>query len=135
MLSGWTAERIEAALAYADRIGLPRPAAVKTTELALAEADSPLWPEYVPFAEVEPVVRRHGLCVMAHLGDVNQGQVLFGGEDAVARMRPEWVSRWDRPRNAPHVEPRVRVRHQPRADPSAGNRCRLIEVCRSRWSA
>jgi aryl-alcohol dehydrogenase-like predicted oxidoreductase len=106
-LSNWSVERLEAAFDHAARIGLPPVSAVRTTELALARADHPLWPEYVPFADLEPAVRPAQLPVLAHVGDFNIGQILFGDEDASAYLRPEWLRRWNPARNAVHVQ-RVR---------------------------
>jgi aryl-alcohol dehydrogenase-like predicted oxidoreductase len=104
----WTAERIRAAQAYALSISTPGIAAVVTTELALAAAARPLWPEYVPFdAALERVVRTLGLAVFAHAADFNLGQCLFADEDAPAGWRPQWVQRWDDSAN-PSLVGRVR---------------------------
>lgn len=104
----WRAERIRAAIAYATARSLPRISAIVTTELSLPRAARPLWPEYLPFdAELFDVVNEWSLTVFAHVEDFTSGQVLFGGEDALSRMRPEWISRWDAPGN-PEIVSRVR---------------------------
>jgi 1-deoxyxylulose-5-phosphate synthase len=104
----WTAERIRAAQAYTEREALPGIAAVVTTELALAASTGPLWPEYVPFAgELKEAVFALRLVVFAHADDINLGQCLYGDEDAIARMRPRWVQRWDHAAN-PALVQRVR---------------------------
>ncbi len=108
-LSNWTPRRIEQAIAFAHRQNIPPPAAVFTTELALARASEPMWPEYPPFdGELEKLVERGGLTVFAHVGDVNLGQCLYGDEDSMARFRPNWVSRWQHPANSALTE-RVRT--------------------------
>jgi aryl-alcohol dehydrogenase-like predicted oxidoreductase len=97
----WTADRIRDAHSYAMKAIGQGIAAVVTTELSLFASAWPLWPEYIPFdAKIEQVVRELGLAVFAHAGDYTLGQCLFGDEDALARMRPEWVQRWQLPVNA-----------------------------------
>ena len=39
------------------------------------------------------------LTVFAHIEDFTLGQCLFGDEDALARMRPEWIERWKNSEN------------------------------------
>lgn len=91
----WAPGRIRAAIAHAARSGQPGISAVVTTELSMATAAYPLWPEYLPFDEAaRQAVQQGGLGVLAHVGDFNLGQCLFGDEDAQARGRPEWVRRW-----------------------------------------
>lgn len=104
----WAPRRIRAANSYAARTGQPGVSAVLTTELALAAANQPLWPEYLPFdAAVQQLVSEAGLAVLAHAGGLNLGQCLFGDEDTQAGTRPEWVQRWQHPANRALVE-RVR---------------------------
>jgi hypothetical protein len=79
--------------------------ALFTTELAVAFASKPLWPEYVPFdADIEEIVRNEGFVVYAHSSDTNIGQCLFGNEDSAARLRPQWVTRWNAIENRPIVQ-------------------------------
>ena len=40
-----------------------------------------------------------GLAVFAHIEDFTLGQCLFGDEDELARMRPEWIERWKNSEN------------------------------------
>jgi aryl-alcohol dehydrogenase-like predicted oxidoreductase len=101
----WTVERIHAAHAHISREALPGIAAIVTTELALAAATGPLWPEYVRFdEELRQTVCALGLAVFAHAADLNLGQCIYGGEDAAARMRPHWLRRWDHPENPALVQ-------------------------------
>jgi aryl-alcohol dehydrogenase-like predicted oxidoreductase len=103
----WTADRIRDAHSYALKAAGQRIAAIVTTELSLFVSAWPLWPEYVPFdAQLEQVADELGLAVFAHAGDYTLGQCVFEDEDALARMRPEWVQRWQLPTNpdlAEHV--------------------------------
>ena len=96
----WTAERIRSAHAHMAREGLPGPAALVTTELALAAATAPLWPEYIPFdCSLRETVGALGLAVFAHASDINTGQCLWGDGDATSRFRQQWVERWANPAN------------------------------------
>ena len=91
----WNAQRLSAAQEYASSASLPPVAAMVTTELALANASAPLWPEYVPFdRELRQVAEVQSLPVFAHASDINLGQCLFGDEDDTARLRRHWVERW-----------------------------------------
>src|SRR6202041_2098219 len=75
------------------------PAAVFTTELSLARAMSPLWPEYPPFkGAVEQNVRDNGLAVCAHAEDFNLGLNVFGATD-LPSWRSTWITRWNHPDN------------------------------------
>ena len=104
----WPAARIHEAADYAGRSGAPRPAAVFTTELSLLRSTEPLWPEYPPFSqELEAAVIAHRLWVLAHVGDLNLGQCLLGEEDAISRLRPRWMTRWQHPEN-PRIVERIR---------------------------
>lgn len=95
----WTAERITDACVHASRIGAGI-SAVVTTELALASATRPLWPEYAPFdAALARVVLDRGLAVFAHAEDVNLGQCLYEDADAAALSRSPWTQRWQHPDN------------------------------------
>jgi len=95
----WTADRIQA---------LPGVAAIITTELSLAAAREPLWPEYVPFdAELRQVVCDLGLAVFAHADDVHLGQYLYEDGNETASMRRRWLRRWEHPGN-PGLVQRVR---------------------------
>lgn len=97
----WSADRMEAANAYALHLGALGAAAVVTTELSLAVANTPLWPEYRRFDQrLKRVVDQLGLAVFAHASDLTLGQCLFGDEVASARLRPQWVHRWDKTTNA-----------------------------------
>src|SRR4030095_7073732 len=81
----WEAKRLTAAQAYLSSTSLPQIAAILTTELALAAASAPLWPEYVSFdGDLRQVVDALHLPVFAHAADVNLGQCLYGDEDAMA---------------------------------------------------
>ena len=104
----WTPERIRTAhgrLSYESSPGL---AVVVTTELALASATGPLWPEYVPFdEELRTTVIDLGLAVLANAADINLGQSLYGDGDATTRFRPHWTQRWSHPSNQ-RLVPRVR---------------------------
>jgi aryl-alcohol dehydrogenase-like predicted oxidoreductase len=101
----WDAKRLAAAQAYLSSTCLPQIAAILTTELALAAASAPLWPEYVPFDwEFRQAVHALHLPVFAHAADVNLGQCLYGDEDATASLRRHWLERWDHPANAPLVQ-------------------------------
>jgi Aldo/keto reductase family len=96
----WSAARIRAANAFAASRKLPPITSIVTTELSLLRAAGPLWPEYLCFdVELRGVVTEFGLAVFAHVSDLTMGQVLFGGEDSICRMRPEWQSRWVCPTN------------------------------------
>jgi 1-deoxyxylulose-5-phosphate synthase len=95
----WTADRAKA---------LPGVAAIITTELSLAAATGPLWPEYVPFdAELRQVVCDLGLAVFAHGDDINLGQSLYEDGNETASMRRRWLRRWEHPGN-PGLVQRVR---------------------------
>jgi aryl-alcohol dehydrogenase-like predicted oxidoreductase len=104
----WTADRIDAADSCFSRQGLPGVAVIVTTELALAAATGPLWPEYVPFrGPLQQAVHSSRRAVFAHADDINLGQCLYDGGDAVMRWRRHWRERWDHPANPPLVQ-RVR---------------------------
>src|SRR5215467_7726892 len=78
---------------------------ILTTELALAAASPPLWPEYVPFdLEFRQAVDALHLPVFAHAADINLGQCLYGDADAIASLRRHWLERWDHPANVPLVK-------------------------------
>jgi aryl-alcohol dehydrogenase-like predicted oxidoreductase len=95
----WTADRAKA---------LPGVAAIITTELSLAAATGPLWPEYVPFdAELRQVVCDLGVAVFAHADDINLGQSLYEDGNETASMRRRWLRRWEHPGN-PGLVQRVR---------------------------
>jgi len=97
----WTADRICAAHDYAAHVAGQGITALITTELSPFASTSPLWPEYVPFdSTISQAVRELELVVFAHAGDATLGQCLFGDEEPAARMRPEWVQRWQHPANA-----------------------------------
>ena len=103
----WAVERINAARGHISREALPGVSVIVTTELSLAAATAPLWPEYVPFdRELRRMVKALGLAVFAHAADVNLGQCLYGDGDATTRFRPQWLHRWDHPANQALV-PRV----------------------------
>ena len=96
----WTPERINTAHGRLSREALSGFAVVVTTELALASATGPLWPEYVPFdEELRRTVRDLGLAVFSHAADINLGQCLYGDGDASTRFRQHWSQRWDHPSN------------------------------------
>ena len=96
----FTAERLKAAHAFAMKTIGQGIAAVITTELSLFASRRPLWPEYVPFdAALRQTIADLGLSVLAHAGDLTLGQCVFGDEDPLARLHPEWVERWQRPEN------------------------------------
>ncbi len=99
-LSNFSADRLAEVLDLSQTNGRPKPVGIVTTELSHAVADAPLWQEYIPFDTIEPLVQQHGLCVFAHIGDLTLGQCLFGDEDEFARLRPNWISRWNLDRNA-----------------------------------
>jgi aryl-alcohol dehydrogenase-like predicted oxidoreductase len=104
----WTPERINAAHALLSGAAGSGLAVVVTTELALASATSPLWPEYIPLdRELRRTVRDLGLAVFAHAADINLGQSLYGDADATTRFRPHWTQRWNHPLNQTLV-PRVK---------------------------
>jgi aryl-alcohol dehydrogenase-like predicted oxidoreductase len=91
----WSADRIRAADEYLRTAGRSTISALITTELALSHSVTPLWPRYVPFdANIRQIVAEIGLTVFAHVNDFNTGQILFGDADAQARLRPEWIHRW-----------------------------------------
>ena len=97
----FTAERLQAVHAFAEKTIGRGIAAVITTELSLFASTHPLWPEYVPFDTVlRQAIADLGLGVLAHAGDLTLGQSVFGGEDALARLRPEWIERWQLPENS-----------------------------------
>ena len=102
----WSAERIWSANAHAVRIGASGVAAVVTTELALPCSARPLWPEDIPFAQIEPTVLDLGLPVFAHADGFNQATHLF--DDEKKAIHPRWVERWNHPANAEIVK-RVRA--------------------------
>lgn len=96
----WLPARLEKACEYAERVIPGGIAALITTELSLPASVAPLWPGYVPFCvDLVKLVHRHSIAVFAHASDFTSGQCVFGGEDAMARMRPEWVARWNIPVN------------------------------------
>ena len=96
----WTPDRILAAHSYCLSRGKPTLEALFTTELALLSASVPLWPGYVPFdSTLRRLVSDLNLCVFAHATDATLGQCLYGNEDASARLRPQWITRWNVPRN------------------------------------
>jgi len=101
----WDAKRLVAAQGHLSANSLPGIAAVVTTELALPDAQEPLWPEYVPFEpELRAAVEALHLPVFAHAADINLGQCLFGDEDVSARLRKHWLERWHDPANHALVE-------------------------------
>jgi aryl-alcohol dehydrogenase-like predicted oxidoreductase len=104
-LRNWNARRVMAAHAYLFSTSLPQIAAILTTELALATASAPIWPEYVPFdREFRQAVETLHLPVFAHAADINLGQCLYGDADATASLRRHWVERWDVPANLQLVQ-------------------------------
>jgi aryl-alcohol dehydrogenase-like predicted oxidoreductase len=96
----WTAVQLQTAADYARHICAPGPAVVVTTELALPVAAEPLWPDDIPFAQVEKAVLDLGLAVLAHADGFNQGISLF--DDTL--VHPRWARRWDRQINADLVQ-------------------------------
>jgi aryl-alcohol dehydrogenase-like predicted oxidoreductase len=92
----WTDRQLREAANYARRTGVPGPSAVVMTELALPVASQPLWPEDIPFAQLENAVHDLGLAVFAHADAFNQGLGLFDDGPIPAR----WTRRWDRQTNA-----------------------------------
>jgi 1-deoxyxylulose-5-phosphate synthase len=101
----WTADRIRAVHRYATEVAGGGIATLVTTELSLFASTRPLWPEFVPFdATLRQVVGELGLAVLAHATDWTLGQCLFGDEEAMARLRPEWVQRWQHPANADRAQ-------------------------------
>ena len=101
----FTAPRLNAIHSYASRTIGQGVGAVITTELSMLKAKWPLWPEYVAFdATLIQTVTDLGLSVFAHAGDLTFGQCLFGDEVPLARLRPEWVERWQHPDNAVTVK-------------------------------
>jgi len=93
----WTAERIMAANAHAVGIDAPGIAAVVTTELALLFSTRPLWPQDIPFSQLEPTVLDLGLAVFAHADTFNQGLHLFDEGQVPAQTR--WMHRWSHAAN------------------------------------
>jgi aryl-alcohol dehydrogenase-like predicted oxidoreductase len=103
----WQAERLTEAHAYLSSTSLPQIAAIVTTELALASATAPLWPEYVPFEpELRQAVEAFHLPVFAHAADFTLGQCLYNGASATAAPRHHWLERWNHPANVSLI-PRV----------------------------
>ncbi len=101
----FTAPRLHAIHSYARSTIGQGVGAVITTELSMLKANRPLWPEYVAFdASLRQAVTDLGLSVFAHAGDLTLGQCLFGDAEPLARLRPEWVERWQHPDNAVTVE-------------------------------
>jgi aryl-alcohol dehydrogenase-like predicted oxidoreductase len=99
----WNAQRLTAAQAYLSSKSLPKITAIVTTELALAVASTPLWPEYVPFdSELRPTAEGQQLTVFAHAADIILGQFLY--EDAVPALRQQWIERWQDPGNVPLIQ-------------------------------
>lgn len=103
----WSVERMQVACTYATSMRLPTISALVTTELSLLKPATPLWPEYLPFDDaMERFVVEQRLVVLAHVADLHLGQSLFGNEDAICRLRPEWLSRWEGASNrdrVPHI--------------------------------
>jgi aryl-alcohol dehydrogenase-like predicted oxidoreductase len=100
----WTEPQIREFQQEANRRSAPGISAVVTTELALPSATCPLWPQDIPFAQLEDVVREFGLLVLAHADGWNRGQFLFEENDGP--VQPRWKQRWDTPANcqlAQHV--------------------------------
>ena len=105
----WDARRLTSAHQYLSSRSLPQISAVLTTELALAGASAPLWPEYVCFdGQLEDAIRSLEVPVFAHAADVNLGQCLYGDADMAASLRQYWRERWDHSANAVLVQ-RVRA--------------------------
>lgn len=103
----WTVERINTAQRHISREAQPGAATVVTTELSLASATGPLWPEYVRFDhELGRTVRDLGLAVLAHAADINLGQCLHDDGDESTRFRRHWTERWNHPSNQTLV-PRI----------------------------
>ena len=101
----WNAERLTAAQAYLSSASLPKIAAIVTTELALAVASAPLWPEYVPFdSELRTTAESQELTVFAHAADINLGHFLYESADAVTALRRRWIERWHHASNAPLIQ-------------------------------
>jgi len=93
----WGPEHLRAAHACARRLGAPGLGAIVTTELALPVANCPLWPQDIPFAQLEPIVRELGLAVLAHADPFNLGEHLFADNHSPVHRR--WQQRWDSPAN------------------------------------
>lgn len=95
-LSSWSADRVQQAIDCANRRGLPCPAALFTTELALPRATESLWPEYPSFdSQLQEIAERHSLTVLAHVEDFNLGQCLFMEKESPPPWRAHWIDRWD----------------------------------------
>jgi aryl-alcohol dehydrogenase-like predicted oxidoreductase len=56
-----------------------------------------LWPQDIPFAQLEDVVREFDLSVLSHSDGWNRGQFLF--EESESPVHPRWKQRWDTPAN------------------------------------
>jgi 1-deoxyxylulose-5-phosphate synthase len=96
----FTPERLQSAHAFAIKEMGQGIAAVITTELSLLIPNHPLWSDYVPFDNpLRQTIVELGMIVLAHAGDLTLGQSLFGEEEPLARLRPEWVQRWQNPSN------------------------------------
>ena len=92
----FSAERLRAAHSFSRNIGSKGVSGLITTELSLLRSSNPLWEGYLPFDDsLKQAVQDLGLTVFAHADDMNLGQCLFGDEDAMARLRPEWIARWE----------------------------------------
>ncbi|HVZ30625.1 MAG TPA: aldo/keto reductase [Asticcacaulis sp.] len=109
----WTEAQLRQATDHARRIGAPGPAVVVTTELALPMAAQPLWPDDIPFAQIEDAVRDLGLAVFAHADAYNQGPGLFDDQP----VPPRWARRWDRQTNASLVRGLTEIASEKKTTP------------------
>jgi aryl-alcohol dehydrogenase-like predicted oxidoreductase len=120
----WSVEQIKMANSYAVPVGVQGISAIVTTELSFLKATCPLWPEDVPFTQLEPMVCELGLGVFAHADDFNQGRHLF--DDGGPQPESRWTQRWNHPDNRVLVQ-RVREFAVPRGlAPSAVNLAWLL---------
>jgi aryl-alcohol dehydrogenase-like predicted oxidoreductase len=102
----WTPEKIQATHAHLVSLGTPGVGAIVTTELALLTATCPLWPQDIPFSQLEATVRDLGLAVFAHADAFNVGEHLF--DENVGAVPERWRHRWENPTNRELVR-RVRA--------------------------
>ena len=99
------AGRIRAIQQYAANLQLPGASAVFTTELALAKAIGPLWPEYIPFdSQLMDTVHSLGIAVFAHADGINLGQCLYHRDNGAEPANSRWVRRWQHPENPRLIE-------------------------------
>src|SRR4029077_4700897 len=68
-----------------------------TTELSLLLPAQPLWPEDIPFAELERTVLDLDLLVLAHADGFTQGHHLL--EKPAEPLPQRWRQRWEHPAN------------------------------------